>query len=132
MNSFPTELIYILIFGAILLFNYVMQQAARRRQSELPRDEPPQDEPLPEIWGRAPPIPAALPVPAASVEPVRRSEAPSASSPLPRRRFARRSLMGTRREVQNAIVIATILGPCRALEPPGGAAVGTSPGRAAQ
>jgi hypothetical protein len=25
--------------------------------------------------------------------------------------------MGTKREVQNAIVIATVLGPCRAFEP---------------
>jgi hypothetical protein len=127
MKSFPTELIYLLIIGAILLFNYVMRQAASRRQSELPRDEPPQDEPpqdeppqdepLPEIWGRAPSTPAVLPAPAASVEPARRSGAPSASSPLPRRHFARRSLMGTRRDVQNAIVVTTILSPCRAYEP---------------
>jgi hypothetical protein len=117
MKSFPTELIYLLIIGAILLFNYVMRQAESRRQSELPRDEPPQDEPLPEIWGRAPSTPAVLPAPAASVEPARRSGAPSASSPLPRRHFARRSLMGTRRDVQNAIVVTTILSPCRAYEP---------------
>jgi len=122
MKDFPAELIYILIFGAILLFNYVMQQAAKRRQSEMPPDkpppdEPPQDEPLPDIWGRAPSTPAALPAPAVSVEPVRRSETPSVSSARPGRRFARKSLMGTRRNVQNAIVIAAILGPCRAYEP---------------
>jgi hypothetical protein len=122
MKSFPTELIYLLIIGAILLLNYVAQQAAKRRQSELPpdepsQDEPSQDEPLPDIWRRAPPAPEALPVSAASVEPVRRSEAPTASSARPRRRFARRSLMGTRRDVQNAFVIATILGRCRADEP---------------
>lgn len=117
MKDFPVELIYILIFAAILLFNYVMQQAARRRRSEMPRHEPPQDEPLPEIWGRAPPNPATLSVPAAPVEPVRRSEAPTPSSARPRRRFTRRSLMGTRRDVQNAFVIAAILGPCRAYEP---------------
>ncbi len=122
MKSIPTELLYILVIGAILLFNYVMQQAARRRQSELPQDEPPQDEPpqdepLPDIWRRAPTTPAALPVLAASVESVRRSEAPTDSSARPRRRFARSSLMGTRQDVQNAFVIATILGPCRAYEP---------------
>jgi hypothetical protein len=34
-----------------------------------------------------------------------------------KQRFSRQSLMGTRRDVQNAIVIATIVGPCRAFEP---------------
>lgn len=126
MKSFPPELIYVLIFGAILLFNYLVQKAAKRRQAELPQDERPQDElppdelpqdePLSETWGRASPTPTVFQLRAASVEPVGRSEAPTASSARPRRRFSRRSLMGTRRGVQNAIVIAAILGPCRAFE----------------
>ena len=122
MKGFPVELVYLLIFGAVLLLNYVLQQAARRRQSELPpdeplEDEPREDEPLAETWGRAPPTLPAMPVRAASVEPVRRSAAPTAYPAHPRRRFDRRSLMGTRRDVQNAIVIAAIVGPCRAFEP---------------
>jgi hypothetical protein len=65
MNSFPDELIYVLIFAALLLFQYVVQRIRRRRQqSEAPQEEPlPQDESLPEIWGRAPAIPAVSPVP---------------------------------------------------------------------
>jgi hypothetical protein len=33
------------------------------------------------------------------------------------RRFSRRSLMGSRCAVQDAIVVAAILGPCRAYRP---------------
>jgi hypothetical protein len=116
MNSFPDELIYVLIFAALLLFQYVVQRIRRRRQqSEAPQEEPlPQDESLPEIWGRAPAIPAVSPVP---VERVGRSEALAASAAIPRRRSAVRSLLRTKRDLRRAIIIMTILGPCRAFEP---------------
>lgn len=122
MKGVPAELIYVLIIGGVLLFNYLMQQAARRRQAEaqqqeLPQEEPPQDELDEDIWRRAPRTPAASPVAAAAVERARRSESTTVSSARPGRRFSRRSLMGSRRDVQNAIVIAAILGPCRAFEP---------------
>jgi hypothetical protein len=111
MNSFPDELIYVLIFAAILPFlHYVVQRIRRRRQ----QSEAPQDEPLPEIWGRAPAIPAVSPVPP---ERVGQSEALAASAAIPRRRSAVRSPLGTRRDLRRAIVIMTILGPCRAFEP---------------
>jgi hypothetical protein len=144
MKGLPTELLYLLIFGGVLLFNFFRQQAARRRhdeaqqeeEQELPRDEPPPDEAMADFWGRSPETQAALPVPATRVAPVRRTEEPIASTAHRSNRFSKRSLLGTRRDMQNAIVVAMILGPCRALEPPGtspgGAAVGTPPRRTAQ
>ncbi len=59
MKGLPTELVYVLLFGAALLFNVVMQRAAKRRQREAARNEPSQDEPSPEeipeeVWGRTP------------------------------------------------------------------------------
>jgi hypothetical protein len=146
MKGLPTELIYLLIFGGILLFNFVAQQAARRRRAEgrqeeevqeVPQDEPLHDEPIPDFWGRSPEPPQEVwPVPATPVRPVTQTELPIASSARRVSRFSKRSLLGSRRDMQNAIVIAMILGPCRALEPPGtspgGAAIGTPPGRAAQ
>jgi hypothetical protein len=123
MKGLPAELIYILLIGGVLLFNYFTQQAARRRQAEMEQDEAPQEAPPQEdaldedIWGRAPRIATALPERAAYVEPAGRSKSPSASPAPARRRFSRQSLMGTRRDVQNAVVIAAILGPCRAFEP---------------
>ena len=139
MDKLPAELIYILVFAAIVLFQYMMKRFGPQQQpDEVPQEAPrPQEQPaaqeelLPDIWGRAPAVPAVLPVTASDIR-FGRTAAPGASAPLQGHRFSRRALMGNRRDMQNAVVIATILGPCRALEPPGGAAAGTSPGRAAQ
>ena len=112
MKGLPEELIYVLIFGAILLFQYLM-----KRFGPQPQPPSPQDEPVAEIPEQEQATPETFSVVTASDIRFGRSGAPSASTALPERRFSRRSLMGTRRQVQNAIVIATILGPCRAYEP---------------
>ena len=121
MNSFPTELIYVLVFAAIMLFQYMIkrfgQQQQQQQQQQQEQQDSAQDERLAQIPEEVMETPAASPVSSVAVGHFGRDEAPGASSALPGRRFARRSLMGTRREVQNAIVIATILGPCRAFEP---------------
>ena len=125
MKNLPEELIYVLVFGAILLFQYLMKRFGPQQQpDEAPQEAPlPQEKPtaqeefLPDIWGRAPAVPAVSPVAAASDIRFGRSGAPGASTALAQRRFSRKALMGNRRDVQNAIVIATILGPCRAYEP---------------
>ena len=112
MKNIPEELIYVLIFGAILLFQYLMKRFGPQAQQQSP-----QDEPEPEFPEQEQATAETSWVSTASDIRFGRAEARSASSPLPRRRFARKSLMGTKREVQNAIVIAAILGPCRAFEP---------------
>ena len=113
MNNLPEELIYVLIFGAIVLFQYIMKRFGPQPQPDSAQD----DEPVAQLPEKMAETPAAYSVFRAFVDPLPRPAAPSASPPLTRPRFSRRSLMGTRREVQNAIVIATILGPCRAFEP---------------
>ena len=112
MKGLPEELIYVLIFGAILLFPYLMKRFGPQQPPQSP-----QDEPVPEIPEQEQATPETSPVSTASDIRFGRSEVPSAFPPLPRRRFSRSALMGNRRDVQNAIVIATILGPCRAYEP---------------
>ncbi len=132
MKGLPEELIYVLVFAAILLFQYLMKRFGPQQQQD-----PAQHERLPEIPEEAQEIPVPSSVSSLAFGHFGRAGAPGASAPPPtsppRRRFARRSLMGNRRDMQNAVVIATILGPCRALEPPGSTAgAGTSPGRATQ
>jgi hypothetical protein len=122
MKGFPTELIYALLFGAALLFNFVMQRAAKRKKREAAPDEAMPDEPFPEeipeeVWGRSARTRVDMPEPAAVVAPARRAVAPAPSRARPGRRFARQSLFGTRRKVQDAFVVAAILGRCRADEP---------------
>ena len=112
MNGLPTELIYGLVFAAVLLLQYLL----KRFGQPLLQDSA-QPERLAQIPEEAKEAQVAFSVPSVAVGHFGLAEAPSASSLLPGRRFAKESLMGTRREVQNAIVIATILGPCRAFEP---------------
>ena len=122
MKGFPTELIYILLFGAAALFNLLMQRAAKRRKREAAPQEALPDEALPEeipeeVWGRSAPTRIVMREPAAEVAPARRAVAPAPSRARPARRFARQSLFGTRRKAQDAFVVAAILGRCRADEP---------------
>ena len=112
MNGLPTELIYGLVFAAVLLLQYLLKRFGQPLQQDSA-----QQEHLAQIPEEVTEAPVAFPVPSVAVGHFGRDEAPSASSVLPGRRFAKQSLMGTRREVQNAIVIATIMGPCRAFEP---------------
>ena len=112
MKGLPEELIYVLMFGVVLLLQYLM-----KRFGPQPQPPSPQEEPEPEIPEGEQAAPETSPVSAASDIRFGRSGAPGASAAFPQRRFSRRALMGNRRDVQNAVVIAAILGPCRAFEP---------------
>jgi hypothetical protein len=115
MDRFPTELIYVLIFAAIVLFQYLVKRFAPQQQEQ--QQESAQDEQAAQYEEEARPVRMPFPVADVATSHFGRSAAPGVSPAPSRRRFSRRSLMGSRREVQNAIVIATILGPCRADEP---------------
>jgi hypothetical protein len=121
MKGFPPELIYVLIFVGMFLVQYIL----KRRRSQEPQ-EPSQDAGVPQTpagtspdfaWPEQATAMAWSP-PLAIVDQFGRPDAPAPVHARPRRRFARQSLMGTRRDVQNAVVIAAILGPCRAVESP--------------
>jgi hypothetical protein len=99
----------------VLLINFITRLLRRRREREAPRGIEPETP-------RSPP--RAHRLPSSVVEPQRARAGPQ-DAPLPlavppyaARRRARSSL-GSLREVRHGIVLMTILGPCRALEPPG-------------
>ena len=109
MNSFPAELIYGLVFAAILLFQYLMKRFGPQEQlPEIPEDL---------METETPTASSVFSGDASHFGRTGTSRASASPPTPPRRRFSRRSLMGTRRDMQNAIVIAAILGPCRAFEP---------------
>jgi len=121
MERLPVELLYVLGFIAIVLFNFIAQRAARRRQQEepaeapIPSPPPAVEEELPEdYWGRTPtpPAPAAVPVPRPAPPPV------LAEPPRPRRVHPVSALLNDRRDLRRAVVLMMVLGPCRAQEPP--------------
>jgi type II secretory pathway pseudopilin PulG len=117
---------YVLFFAVFLLFNYFMQQAAKRarqrqeqaqaqQQAQQQEAAPsPDDESAEYLWGRR--TVADLPATAAYVEPLPRVEAiatPASSPGL----TAPRALFRSTQDLRHAIVVMTVLGPCRALEP---------------
>ncbi len=116
-------LIYGLLIAAFLLFNYVVQQAAKRARAQQEQEQAqqqaaapsPEDEPLDYLWGRRPQ--ADLPAVAAPVEPACRVEAIAAERAPAPRRTAPATLFRSRQDLRHAIVVMTVLGPCRALEP---------------
>jgi hypothetical protein len=115
VERFSVELLYVLAFIGFILFNFVMQQAARRRQQEevarSPAEEPVEEELAEDIWGR-PPAQAPLPAAAPRLTPL-----PAAALPE-RRRHPVRALLQDPRDLRRAVVLTMVLGRCRSLEPP--------------
>lgn len=112
MNGLSSELLLLLLFGAFMVFNIVMQRAARARQAQEAPPEPLTQEELdPELE----PEPPAFVLPAKLA--ARASTARAAPVATARRRFSRQALFGNRRAAQDAFVVATILGRCRADQP---------------
>ncbi|MDP2430414.1 MAG: hypothetical protein Q8O33_00095 [Pseudomonadota bacterium] len=116
MSNLPEELIYVLVFGAIALFQYLMKRFGPQEEPLPPQALDDAFDPELEAWEMEQEAPLAQVVPAYPTGDARLGARVTPPAPRPRR-FSRKSLMGSQRDVQNAVVIATILGPCRAFEP---------------
>jgi len=132
MRDFPPELIFILVFGFVWLVQFLLKFRGKtaagtdaEAQAESSAWAEPEPEPEPEPEARAParpPAKGALPKGALGT-PGQPSLVPRRAAPVPApvkresRRFSRHALMADRRAVQNAFVIAAILGPCHAHRP---------------
>ncbi|HEX9661328.1 MAG TPA: hypothetical protein VGB27_03505 [Candidatus Binatia bacterium] len=107
------ELVIVLIALIILvpLANYVLERMRRRYQSPLDSRR------VPDMGVRRQAAPSA---PKSSAGREREQVAPPASAIQPSRRPGiPQTLFRTKRDVRRTIVAMTILGPCRAYDPPG-------------
>jgi hypothetical protein len=110
---FSIELIILLIiFVLIPLVNYILNRMGRRFEHPMPTSQR-----IPDMGMRR----QAAPTSSRASAPVR--EQPQAASPTARmmpsrRRWSRQALFRTKRDVRRTIVAITILGPCRAYDPP--------------
>lgn len=111
MRSISPEQIAVLIVLILWpLLSFLGRWMKRRAESRAPVEEPPA-----RVRERAR-LPVARPPAARAPERLSpRSEPPVMVTP-PRRR--RRSVLGSPRDLRRAIVVMTVLGPCRALERP--------------
>jgi len=122
MGPIPEDLIVFLLFAAFVLVQILRgrrRSKARRAQSEpvaptpakiQPPSETEAETPAPIAWAPAQ-VEGPQPKPAVHARQVLLPARPQ------ERRFSRRNLMGDRRSLQKAIVVATILGPCLAHRP---------------
>ena len=123
MNNLPFDLLLGLVVALFVLYQYVMQRirASRQQQRGAPEELPPglleQREAAQWQWELPPASNAAPLVTPAMASPERRPERREATATRRRGRFSRDSLFGDRHRLQDAVVIAAILGPCRAVEP---------------
>jgi hypothetical protein len=106
-------IILLIIFILIPLANYVLERMRRRFEPPAPGRQP-----MPGMGTRRQPAPVTAPAfPAlrerAQESPPNRILAPSRS------RWSRKTLFRTRHDVRRVIVAMTVLGPCRAYDPPG-------------
>lgn len=116
MERFSFDLlVYVLLFAGIVLFNFVRRRLARRSRQAPPPAAAETAPPSATAWGR---------VPETEVEPeirrgpaIRTTPMPMAAPPQVGRRRAQ-PLFRSRAELRRAIIGMTVLGPCRAQDPP--------------
>ena len=114
LDQIPTELKYVLIMAAIVLFQYVLKRFGPQPAEQSP--EPPAQDAADIPENEATETPPTQTFPGVVASRFGRTAEARVARPRAGRRYSRSSLMGSRRRTQNAIVIATILGPCRAFE----------------
>lgn len=119
MKGLPPDLLIVLFLLALAIVQIVRNW---RRARPQPVRQPARVEVEPEdaqepVWLSAQTGQAVYSMPRESASHFGRSEPFAASAPRPSGRYSRQSLMSTRRDLRKAIVIAAVLGPCRAAEP---------------
>jgi hypothetical protein len=111
MQDIPiAQLLVLIAFILFPLLNLVLRRMQRRFEEQPPSEPPPQ--PAPRTYEMTP----RLDVVASSREQAR---PPAVAEPPSRKsQSANRSLFGNRRELRRAIILMTVLGPCRAADSP--------------
>jgi hypothetical protein len=107
------QILLLLFFIALPLLNFLLQRARKRRRDH----RIPQEKPVEQMLRQAQTTPTPRPTPRAAGDRVHRSPARTVT-PLANDQITKRSLLGTPRDARRGIVIMTLLGPCRAFDPP--------------
>jgi len=119
MGPIPEDLIVFLIFGLFVLIQIVRARRrtqARRAKPVVVAPAEIDEQPVTAVPAAPMPWTPALVEGPRTTPPRTLPDAPAPTRP-DARRFSRHRLMGDRRSLQDAVVIATILGPCLAQRP---------------
>jgi hypothetical protein len=122
MSLIDVVIIALLVGGFMLISRWLKRAAERvRRQQALAGAQPPapvqEDVPVDAMWGPGPQ--AQTWQGATSAELARRVEPTAPGTGPMQPRMPSNALFRTRQDLRRAVVAMTVLGPCRALDPPG-------------
>ncbi len=106
------QIIVLIIFILVPVVKFVVQRIRRRLGDQIP-----QQESVTQIRRAAQATPAPPPEPRISHDRLHGFQAPTVSTPLPRRRSVNKLTLGSRREIRRGIILMTVLGPCRTFDP---------------
>jgi hypothetical protein len=135
----PSDLLtFALFIGGFILLSRLLKSAVKSARNQEALQQAQQPAPLPEealsdaTWGSDGPQPGSWQG-ATSAELARRMETIAPGIRPQRTRTSSNPLFRTRQDLRHAVVAMTVLGPCRALDPPdrgqtGAALGGTAPG----
>lgn len=111
------QIILVVGFIVVMIIKNVLERARRRTEDPVP-DQTPGEAAAVQTPGRAQATPEPPSTPRAPRGRVHQSQAPIVRTPAGESGFIKKSLLRSRRDVQRGIILMTILGPCRAFDPP--------------
>ena len=106
------QIILLIVFILVPVIKFVMQRVRRRLEDQIPEEES-----VTQIRRQAQATPALPPEPRISHDRLHGFQAPTVSTPLPRRGSVKKLTLGSRREIRRGIILMTVLGPCRTFDP---------------
>jgi predicted lipid-binding transport protein (Tim44 family) len=112
------QIIFMVGFIVLLLIRFLRQRARRRPEDQVAGQAMAEEAPV-RLRRQVQAAPAAAPsTPRASRGRAHESPVPDVGAPLGGGHFIKKSLLESPRDVRRGIVLMTLLGPCRALDPP--------------
>lgn len=107
------QIILLIVFILVPLIRFIVRQVRGRLEGKIPRSAS-----VKQIRQQTQAKPATAPTPRASRDQLGELQAPVAPPRLDKRHFTRTPLLGTPHDMRRGIVLMTIIGPCRAFDPP--------------
>jgi hypothetical protein len=111
-NVSVAQILLLIVFVLLPLLNWLLRRLRRRHERQTPL--PPY---MPEARHRTTVSEPDVPSPQPLRQRIQAQEAPPAPATVQRRRVSRTALFRTKAEMRRAIILMTILGPCRAADP---------------
>jgi hypothetical protein len=108
------QILVLIIFIVLPVANYFLARMRRRFEPPSPIGQP-----MPDMGLRRQKAAAVTPMMSPAPGERAQAAAPMETRTPAMRRWSRKTLFRTRRDVRRVMVAATILGPCRAYDPPG-------------